>query len=224
MKIHWANNESWQKAVPFFGSPGFEQLVAFVDGERSAGKSVLPGKDDVFNALAYTPFESIKVVILGQDPYPNKRHAHGLAFSIPDGETDIPMSLRNILKELKDDVGADRTGGNLSGWARQGVLLLNRALTVEEGKINSHKGKGWELLTRDIIKAISDRRKNVVFILWGKPAQECKKLIDATKHCIIESPHPSPLSARSGFFGSKPFSKANACLVANGMGPIDWSS
>lgn len=215
--------KDWQDQLDFFSSDEYARIMKFLEDERASGKSVLPAEDDVFNALKYTPFEAVKVVIIGQDPYPNKRHAHGLAFSIPKETTDIPQSLRNILKELEDDLGIKATGGNLAKWAKQGVMLLNYTLTVEEGKSNSHKSIGWNKLTKEIIQLINTRKNNIVFLLWGRFAQNLCKNIDHEKHCIIESPHPSPLSAYRGFFGSKPFSKTNEYLKKNKIGPIDWS-
>lgn len=212
----------WLEAVPFFASSRYYQIRDFLKAERKAGKSILPAESDVFNALKYTPLERVKVVILGQDPYPNKHHAHGLAFSIPPGEPDIPKSLKNILKELETDTGISAPGGTLIPWAKQGVLLLNRILTVEEGKSNSHKGIGWEDLTEDIMRVVSNRKEHVAFILWGRQAQRSKKFIDVTKHMVHESPHPSPLSAYRGFFDSKPFSTVNSFLVEKGMEPVDW--
>ncbi|MHA1680006.1 MAG: uracil-DNA glycosylase [Promethearchaeota archaeon] len=214
----------WLQAAGFFASPEYYKIRDFLKAERDAGKSILPAENDIFNALKYTPIDRVKVVIVGQDPYPNKRHAHGLCFSIPKTTKDIPKSLANILKELKADLGIETTNGNLTKWTEQGVLLLNRVLTVEEGKSNSHKGIGWEKLTEEIIRIIDQRRNNVVFLLWGAHAQKCSKFITEDRHYIIEAPHPSPLSAYRGFFGSRPFSKANEYLEANGMVPIDWNT
>ncbi|MBP2855511.1 uracil-DNA glycosylase, partial [Acinetobacter baumannii] len=169
-----------------------------------------------------TPYEEVKVVILGQDPYHGENQAHGLSFSVQPG-VKIPPSLRNIYKELYDDLGiAPVQHGNLVSWAKQGVLLLNTVLTVREGQAYSHRGKGWERLSDTIIEKLNEREKPIVFILWGKPAQEKIKMIDKSRHIIITSPHPSPLSASRGFFGSKPFSKTNDALLALGEEPIDW--
>ena len=214
--------ESWRKVISYFKTESFLNLQKFMEQERSIGKSILPKKEDVFNALSLTPFNDVKVVILGQDPYPNKRHAHGLAFSIPKLEQDIPKSLKNILKELESDIGIVSRSGNLEKWARNGVLLLNTVLTVEEGMSNSHKGKGWETLTSEIIATVNEKLDHVVFILWGRRAQKFKKKISSTKHFIIESPHPSPLSSYRGFFGSKPFSRANSYLAKMNKPQINW--
>lgn len=213
----------WKTELAFFDSNKYKELEDFLEQERAEGKSILPSEDDVFNALEYTPLEDVKVVIVGQDPYPNKRHAHGLAFSIPKETEDIPKSLKNILKELESDIGATASSGNLVSWAKQGVLLLNRVLTVEEGNANSHRRKGWEVLTEEIIRLVSNKRHNIVFILWGRNAQECEKFIEKDNHLVIKSPHPSPLAAYRGFFDSKPFSKTNNFLNQNGIKPIDWS-
>lgn len=190
--------------------------------ERYRKGEVYPPEEQVYTAFELTPFNSIKVVILGQDPYHGKGQSHGLAFSVNEG-VKIPPSLRNIYKELESDLGIVRKTGNLSDWAEEGVLLLNTVLTVDAGDANSHRGLGWEQFTDDIIRTISEELEHVVFILWGKPAQKKVKLIDTDKHKIITSVHPSPLSAFRGFFGSKPFSQTNAYLESAGRGPIDWS-
>ncbi|GGB11723.1 uracil-DNA glycosylase [Macrococcus hajekii] len=186
-----------------------------------ATKEIYPARDNIYNAFKYTPFDQVKVVILGQDPYHGPDQAHGMAFSVKNG-TKIPPSLRNMYKELVDDVGCERHTGELTGWAEEGVLLLNTVMTVEKGQANSHKGIGWETFTNEIIQAVSDYRENVVFILWGKPAQSKIPLIDTAKHHIIKSVHPSPLSAFRGFFGSKPYSKTNDYLKAHHIEPINW--
>jgi len=214
--------ESWRSSLDFFSSPVFAELETFVSEERRQGKSILPAARDVFNALKFTPVHAVKVVILGQDPYPNKRHAHGLAFSIPKETADIPKSLQNILKELKSDVGIQASSGNLTAWAKQGVLLLNTVLTVEEGKSHAHKSKGWEILTREMIQLINQECEHVVFILWGNHAQKMTKWISPEKHLILAAPHPSPLSSYRGFFGSKPFSQTNQYLIQHGKDPINW--
>ncbi|HCC68016.1 TPA: uracil-DNA glycosylase [Patescibacteria group bacterium] len=181
-----------------------------------------PPSDSVFRALKLTPFENIKVVILGQDPYHGKGEANGLAFSV-NKNIKIPPSLKNIYKELNSDLGIKIPNhGDLSNWAKQGVLLLNSILTVEANKPASHRGIGWEEYTDEIIKKINDKKKNIVFILWGKYAQEKGKYINENKHLVIRSPHPSPFSARTGFFGSKPFSKCNMYLKENKIEEIDW--
>jgi len=190
--------------------------------EEYRTRTVYPEKDDIFNALKFTDYEDVKVVILGQDPYHGHGQAHGLSFSVKPG-VKIPPSLRNIYKELNGDLGCEIPNhGYLKKWADQGVLLLNTVLTVREGEANSHRGKGWEHFTDKVIALLNEREKSVIFILWGKPAQSKLKLIDENKHKIIKSVHPSPLSARRGFFGSKPFSKVNELLKEQGEQQIDW--
>ncbi len=185
-------------------------------------KTVYPEKDDIFNALQYTDYDEVKVVILGQDPYHGPGQAHGLSFSVQPG-VKIPPSLRNIFKELNEDLGCNiPDNGYLKKWADQGVLLLNTVLTVREGEANSHRGKGWEQFTDKVISLLNEREKPVIFILWGKPAQSKLKLIDESKHKIIKSAHPSPLSAKRGFFGSKPFSRVNKMLREQDDQEIDW--
>ena len=188
----------------------FKYIREFVKEER-LNKTIYPPAKDLFNAFKLTDFNNIKVVILGQDPYHGEKEAMGLSFSVRRG-VRTPPSLKNIFKELKDDLGIERTDTDLSDWAKQGVFLLNTVLTVEKDKANSHKDIGWEIFTDYVIKQINDKLENVVFILWGRQARDKKALITNTNHCIIESAHPSPLSAYNGFFGSKPFSKANKYL------------
>jgi uracil-DNA glycosylase len=181
-----------------------------------------PSKKDIFKALELTPFDKVKVVILGQDPYHGKDEANGLAFSV-NRDIKIPPSLKNIYKELNSDLGIPIPNhGDLTNWSKQGVLLLNSILTVEPDKPASHRKIGWEEYTDSIIKEINDKKENIVFILWGKYAQEKGKYIDRDRHMVIESPHPSPFSARKGFFGSKPFSKCNTYLKGKGIEEIDW--
>lgn len=200
----------------------YQELQAFVQ-KRRAEVRVFPEEKNVFNALELTPFESVKVVILGQDPYHGFGQAHGLSFSVQKG-IPFPPSLRNIYKELQEDIGGDfPTEGDLSHWAKQGVLLLNTVLTVEEGNANSHKGKGWERLTNRLIESLNELKHPVIFILWGKPAQDKEKLIINPNHVILKAPHPSPLSAYRGFFGSKPFSRVNDILIQQGQTPIRWT-
>ena len=200
----------------------YQELQAFVE-KRRAEVRVFPEEKNVFNALELTPFESVKVVILGQDPYHGFGQAHGLSFSVQKG-IPFPPSLRNIYKELQEDIGGDfPTEGDLSHWAKQGVLLLNTVLTVEEGNANSHKGKGWERLTNRLIESLNELKHPVIFILWGKPAQDKEKLITNSNHVILKAPHPSPLSAYRGFFGSKPFSRINDILIQQGQTPIRWT-
>lgn len=201
--------------------PYFARLSAFVDEERAAHQ-VFPPEGDVFNAFKLTPHDRIKVLIVGQDPYHDDGQAHGLAFSVRPG-IKTPPSLVNIYKELKNDLGCRiPNNGFLVPWAEQGVMLLNTALTVRAHQANSHKGKGWERFTDAVIKAVSDTRDHVVFVLWGGNAQKKQALIDEHKHTIVQSAHPSPLSARNGFFGSKAFSRINADLQQHGIEPIDW--
>ena len=200
----------------------YQELQAFVQ-KRRAEVRVFPEEKNVFNALELTPFESVKVVILGQDPYHGFGQAHGLSFSVKKG-IPLPPSLRNIYKELQEDIGGELpTEGDLSHWAKQGVLLLNTVLTVEEGNANSHKGKGWERLTNRLIESLNELKHPVIFILWGKPAQDKEKLIINPNHVILKAPHPSPLSAYRGFFGSKPFSRVNGILIQQGQTPIRWT-
>ena len=200
----------------------YQELQAFVQ-KRRAEVRVFPEEKNVFNALELTPFESVKVVILGQDPYHGFGQAHGLSFSVQKG-TPLPPSLKNIYKELQEDIGGEfPTEGDLSHWAKQGVLLLNTVLTVEEGNANSHKGKGWERLTNRLIESLNELNHPVIFILWGKPAQDKEKLIINPNHVVLKAPHPSPLSAYRGFFGSKPFSRVNDILIQQGQTPIRWT-
>ena len=200
----------------------YQELQTFVQ-KRRAEVRVFPEEKNVFNALELTPFESVKVVILGQDPYHGFGQAHGLSFSVQK-EIPLPPSLKNIYKELQEDIGGEfPTEGDLSHWAKQGVLLLNTVLTVEEGNANSHKGKGWERLTNRLIESLNELNHPVIFILWGKPAQDKEKLIINPNHVILKAPHPSPLSAYRGFFGSKPFSRVNDILIQQGQTPIRWT-
>ena len=184
--------------------------------------TIFPEKDNIWTAFQWTDYEDVKVVILGQDPYHGEGQAHGLSFSVQP-QVKIPPSLKNIYKELEDDLGIPPVShGYLKSWAEQGVFLLNAVLTVREGQANSHRGKGWEELTDFAIASLNERKEPIVFILWGASARKKQALIDTTKHYILTSPHPSPLSAYRGFFGSKPFSKANELLIASGQEPIDW--
>ena len=203
-------------------SPGFKNFYKKIIHEYDT-KEIYPPKDFIFNALKLTSYEKTKVVIVGQDPYHGKGEAHGLSFSVQKG-IKIPPSLQNIYKELNDDLGIPpKNNGDLTGWALQGVLLLNSVLTVEKDKAASHRNLGWEPMTDYIIKLLNLKDEPVVFILWGNFAKEKAKLITNPHHYIVMSPHPSPFSAYSGFFGSKPFSKTNEFLVKNGLTPIDWS-
>ncbi|WP_338555728.1 uracil-DNA glycosylase [Paenibacillus sp. KS-LC4] len=216
------NNDWADKLQSEFEQPYFKKLEAFLT-EQYSTKTIYPKQEDVFNALNYTSYEGTHVVILGQDPYHGVGQAHGLSFSVQPGVA-VPRSLGNIYKELHADLGCTIPAhGSLRAWAEQGVLLLNTVLTVEAAAANSHKKKGWETFTDRIITALNERERPVVFILWGNPAQKKLELIDTGRHKIITSVHPSPLSARGGFFGSKPFSKANAYLQELGEREIDWS-
>ena len=213
--------ESWkQRLHTEFEQPWWASLAAFVKEEYAAGPCFPPGKD-IFRAFDLAPFEQVKVVILGQDPYHTPGAAMGLCFSIPDGTRPQP-SLRNIIKELASDVGVQRTHTDLSDWAQQGVFLLNSVLTVRSGEAGSHANKGWEKLTDSAIRHLAQEREGIVFILWGSYAIAKRALIDEGKHLVLTAPHPSPLSAHRGFFGSKPFSQANAYLQENGQQPINW--
>jgi uracil-DNA glycosylase len=204
-----------------FAKAYWRELQDFVRAERER-TTVYPPHDEVFAALHLTPYAETRVLILGQDPYHGPRQAHGLCFSVRQG-VPIPPSLVNIHKELHDDLGVEPPGhGNLEAWAVQGVLLLNTTLTVRAGNATSHHGHGWETFTDQVIKAVSAKDQRVVFILWGSHARKKRALIDTGRHAIIESAHPSPLSAHNGFFGSKPFSRTNAALVDAGLDPIDW--
>lgn len=205
-------------------SPQFIQLQQFVAAERSQhGDAIFPAHEQTFAAFEYTPVQSLRVVVLGQDPYPTRGHAHGLAFSVQPDVRPLPASLRNIFKELCSDLNSTPpTGGSLIPWAQQGVLLLNSVLTVREGAANSHRKRGWESFTDTVIRRLSDHRDHVVFVLWGKPAQQKESLIDTDKHIVLKSAHPSPLSAHNGFFGSRPFSQINQHLRERGMKEIDW--
>lgn len=197
-------------------------IEQFLGQEKKLGKTIFPEEKNIFRALNLTPIEAVKVVILGQDPYHGELQAHGLSFSVPSG-IKLPPSLRNIYKELEADLGMEvRTDGDLSRWAGQGVLLLNSVLTVESGAAGSHAGKGWEQITDALIKTVSDHKTGVVFILWGNYALKKRGLIDESKHHVISSVHPSPLSASRGFFGSRPFSKANDYLSSTGQSAIKW--
>ena len=203
-----------------FEKPYWHELQRFVADER-ARVTVYPQHDEVFAALHHTPFASVKVVILGQDPYHGPGQAHGLCFSVRQGVA-TPPSLQNIFKELRDDLGvAIPAHGNLIAWARQGVLLLNTTLTVRAGSAGSHHGKGWETFTDEVIR-VTNTREFVVFVLWGANARRKKQLIDTNRHAVIESPHPSPLSAHNGFFASRPFSRINAALSNAGLAEVDW--
>jgi uracil-DNA glycosylase len=217
-------NDSWKSVLKSeFEQNYFVSLEKFLNQEYKKNKIIYPEPSEIFNALNSLDVSKVKVVILGQDPYHGEGEAHGLSFSVKKG-VKIPPSLRNIYKELETDMKiSNLNSGDLTKWAEQGVLLLNTVLTVEKDAAHSHRKQGWEFLTDKIISRVSEHNDHVVFILWGKPAQDKTKLIDTKKHFVIESVHPSPLSSYRGFFGSKPFSKANAWLVKNKKAPVNWS-
>ena len=215
------SNDWLEPLKPEFSKDYYKELYQKVIEEYKT-QVVFPPSDDIFNAFALTPLKEVKVVIIGQDPYHNVGQAHGLCFSVRP-EVDIPPSLVNIYKELKDDCGCEiPNNGYLVKWAEQGVLLLNTVLTVRAHQANSHRGMGWEQFTDAAIRVLNEEDRPIVFILWGAPAQKKKAMLNNPKHLILEAPHPSPLSAYRGFFGSKPFSKTNAFLEKNGLKPIDW--
>lgn len=216
--------KSWRLALENELSASYMTVLrAFLEQERAAEKPVFPSTDDWFRALDLTPLENVRVVILGQDPYHGLNQAHGLCFSVPPGVRP-PPSLKNIYKELESDLGIPRAlHGTLDHWAKQGVLLLNSVLTVEQGRAASHKNLGWERFTDAVIRLVAARKTPVVFMLWGAYAQKKAAIVDDTQHLILKAAHPSPLSAYNGFLGCQHFSKANAFLMANGLAPIDWA-
>jgi uracil-DNA glycosylase len=220
IKLH----ESWR--APLAGalaSPDMAALKAFLLAEKAAGKAIFPKGSDWFRALDLTPLDQVHVVILGQDPYHGPGQAHGLAFSVQPG-VKVPPSLVNIYKELQSDLGiAPARHGFLEHWAQQGVLLLNTSLTVEQGLAASHKGRGWEGFTDAVIRLVANRDRPCAFLLWGNHAQKKADYVDAGRHLVLKAPHPSPLSAHSGFFGCRHFSRTNQWLVAQGLSPIDWT-
>lgn len=214
---------SWKRVLgPEFEKDYMIALRQFLASEYKKGKKIYPKGDNYFSAFNLTDFDQVKVVILGQDPYHGPGQAHGLSFSVPHG-VPFPPSLQNIFKELKEDLKIEiPKSGCLESWAKQGVLLLNSVLTVEQGKAAAHQGKGWERFTDEVIRHLNNEREGLVFVLWGSYAQKKAAFVDRKKHLVIESPHPSPLSAHRGFFGTKPFSKINKYLQAKGRAPIDW--
>jgi len=222
MTINLQIEPSWEEVLKDeFTKEYFVELKRFLIEERQ-NYTIYPKGLDMFNAFSYTPFDDVKVVIIGQDPYHGANQAHGLAFSVLDGVA-FPPSLRNIFQELSSDMRCPTPkSGNLSSWAKQGVFLINTVLSVREGQAHSHAKHGWEIFTDSVIKKISEKKQNVVFILWGSPAIAKSKLIDSSKHHIITSPHPSPLSSYRGFFGSKPFSRTNEFLASCGIEKIEW--
>lgn len=222
MSIDPIIHESWKEVLKSeFIHPYMNELKAFLLEEKKS-HTIYPRGSNIFNAFNSTPFESVKAVILGQDPYHGAGQAHGLSFSVQEG-VPLPPSLQNIFKELVSDIGCPfPKSGDLSHWAEEGVLLLNTLLTVRAGEAFSHKERGWERFTDQVIRTLSERREHIVFILWGAPAGKKASLIDETKHLVLRSPHPSPLSSYRGFFGSKPFSRTNEYLVSRKIAPIDW--
>ena len=200
-----------------------QALAEFLRSEKAAGKIIYPPGPQMFAALEATPFDKVKVVILGQDPYHGPGQAHGLCFSVPPG-VDAPPSLQNIFKEIERDLGIPRPAqGNLAAWAKQGVLLLNSVLSVQAGQAGSHQGKGWEDFTDHIVSTLDREREGLVFMLWGSYAQAKGRIIDNRRHCVLRAPHPSPLSAHRGFIGCGHFSAANRWLAGRGLAPIDWA-
>ena len=215
--------ESWKKVLKDeFEKNYFQHIITFLKAEKALGKIIYPPGPLIFNAFKQTPFDKVEVVILGQDPYHNKGQAQGLSFSVPEGIAK-PPSLVNIFKELKSDLGIEiPENGNLTKWAQQGVLLLNASLTVRQNEPGSHAQIGWLQFTDNVIKKISEEKEGIVFLLWGKFAQEKQSLIDETKHYVLKAAHPSPFSANNGFLGCKHFSKANELLMKQYKTPIDW--
>lgn len=218
-----AIEQSWKELLANeFAKPYFTEIVKTIKTEIGSGKTIYPSGKHIFNAFAHTPVDNVKVVIIGQDPYHNPGQAHGLSFSVPDG-VHPPPSLVNIYKEIESDLGIKQpTTGNLTKWANQGVLLLNASLTVVANSPMSHSKIGWHQFTDEVIKLISVHKQHIVFMLWGKFAQNKMALIDANKHLLLTAAHPSPLSAYNGFYGCKHFSKTNDWLLAKGEAPIDW--
>lgn len=217
-------DKSWAESLlPEFDKDYMKSLKAFLREEKDKGKTIFPHSSLWFNALNSTPLEQVRVVILGQDPYPTPGHAHGLCFSVMPEVSPIPRSLINIFQELNDDLGIIKQNGNLQNWADQGVLLLNSVLTVEQGQANSHQGKGWEIFTDRVISVVNALERPVIFVLWGAYAQKKGAMIDVSRHLVIRSPHPSPLSAYRGFLGSRPFSKINRFLEQQGQEKINWA-
>ncbi len=220
----WVLPSDWSERLGrALTEPEWTSLRDFVDSQR-AEHEVYPPPDQVLTAFRLTSYDDTRVVILGQDPYHGPGQAQGLCFSVPGDLQKSPPSLVNILKELKDDVGVELPNGDLEGWARNGVLLLNTTLTVRDGQAGSHRGHGWERFTDRVLHTINEKGQRVVFILWGSHARRKKKLITNPKHRVIESPHPSPLSAYRGFFGSHPFSRTNGYLIEGNQPPIDWAA
>jgi uracil-DNA glycosylase len=220
-----ALHESWMSVLEnTFQSDTMKNLKEFLRQEKDQGKVIFPHSSLWFNALNSTPVNDVKVVILGQDPYPTPGHAHGLCFSVLPDVKPIPKSLINIFQELEEDLGIKNNNGHLQSWAEQGVLLLNSVLTVESGKPNAHQGRGWEYFTDQIINILNQQERSLAFILWGSYAQKKGAIINEDRHFVLRSPHPSPLSAYRGFFGSRPFSKINQFLNDRGLSEINWQT
>lgn len=217
-------HSSWQAIIgQEFDKPYMHALRAFLKQEKALGKVIFPPGSQIFNAFNHTPFDQVRVVIIGQDPYHGPNQAHGLSFSVPDG-VKLPPSLVNIFKEIESDLGIKMSGrGDLSPWAEQGVLLLNATLTVAQANAGSHQKRGWETFTDAVIASLNQHREGLVFVLWGSYAQRKGAAIDATKHLVLKSVHPSPLSAHRGFFGQHQFSKINQYLEQHGQAPINWA-
>lgn len=221
-RMSMITNDWLEEISDEFKQPYYRDLYQFINKEY-ASNTVFPKASDIFNAFHFTPLSKVKILILGQDPYHNFNQAHGLSFSVPVDQREIPPSLQNIYKELEDDLGCSvPNNGYLKKWADQGVLLLNTVLTVRAHQANSHQGKGWEQFTDAVIKAVNHQERPIVYMLWGRPAQSKIPMLTNSKHLVLKAPHPSPLSAYRGFFGCKHFSKANEFLKANGENPIDW--
>jgi uracil-DNA glycosylase len=213
--------KNWRDIIGVEFEQRMAKLEQFLQQEKDLGHTIHPKDEEIFNALNSTPLENIKVVILGQDPYHGEGQANGLCFSVRKG-TRIPPSLNNIYNEIKDEYGIRPSHGDLTGWAAEGVLLLNATLTVREDSAGSHRGKGWEKFTDEVICAVSETREHVVFLLWGRYAGEKTALIDGKKHLVLETSHPSPLSARLGFLGCEHFKKTNDYLIKHGLKPVEW--
>lgn len=215
--------KSWYELLKTeFNKTYYKELENFLKKEYET-KTIYPKPENVFNAINQVPLDRIKVVIIGQDPYHEPNQAHGLSFSVENG-VELPPSLKNIFKEIESELGIHNTNGNLIKWAKQGVLLLNTVLTVEKGKANAHKGKGWENITTEIVKKVNELPSPVVFLLWGSQAQKFAEVLNNPSHLVLKCAHPSPLSAYNGFFGCNHFRIANGFLVKNGLTPIDWST
>jgi uracil-DNA glycosylase len=217
--------KNWREIIGVEFEQRMAQIDQFLQQEKDLGRIIYPKDEEIFNALNSTAFGDIKVVIIGQDPYHGAGQAHGLCFSVPKGMKKTPPSLRNIFQEIEGEYGIEMPcHGDLTGWATQGVLLLNATLTVQQDSPGSHKGKGWEKFIDAIIGAVNEKREHVVFLLWGRSAQEKEALIDRKKHCVLKAPHPSPLSAHRGFLGCGHFKNTNDYLIEHGLKPVEWQN